>query len=59
MAIHTYKVRLRGVYTTWKVDALTKDGAIKQVWNDIKKGYQYGVESLTDLRKKAIVKRLS
>lgn len=56
--LKTYIVRITGYKNKWKVRAYNINGAIAQVWYDIRKGYRYGVVSLNDLRKKAKVKRV-
>ena len=54
--VRTYVTRIRNTSATFKSRAYTKEGALKQVWRDIRGGYTYGVDSFTDLKRKAIVK---
>jgi len=58
--LNTYIVSIRGAKNTWKIKSYSKNGAITQVWNDIKSPgyYKYGVISLADLKKKAKVERV-
>ncbi len=56
--LKTYIVRIPGYKIRWKNRAYNINGAITQVWYDIRKGYRYGVISLNDLRKKAKVERV-
>jgi hypothetical protein len=57
--LKTYVTRIPGVRMSFKSRAFSKDNALKQVWADIKNGYRYGITSLTDLRNKAKVERIS
>ena len=56
--VKTYITRIPGVKMTWKSRAFTKEGALKQVWADIRGGYKYGVDSFAELKRKARVEQV-
>lgn len=58
--IKTYIVRITGVKNRWKVRAYSANGAIAQVWYDIRPPghFKYGMKSLDHLKRNAKVERV-
>lgn len=58
--LKTYKTRIPGTSTVFTSNAFTQEGALKQVWREIRgrARWNYGVKSFAELKRRARVERV-